>query len=39
LVPKLSGACYIVRSVLHISNTGTLKSIYLAYFHSLMNVE
>jgi hypothetical protein len=28
LVSKLSGACYVVRSVLHISN--------IAYFHSLM---
>jgi hypothetical protein len=28
LVPKLSGACYTVRSMLHISNTDTLKSIY-----------
>jgi hypothetical protein len=25
LVPKLSGACYAVRSVLHISNTDTLQ--------------
>jgi hypothetical protein len=31
LVPKLSGACYAVRSLLHISNTDTLKSIYFAY--------
>jgi hypothetical protein len=36
LVPKLSGACYAVRSLLHISNTDTIKSIYFAYFHSLM---
>jgi hypothetical protein len=36
LVPKLSGACYAVSSLLHISNTDTLKSIYFAYFHSLM---
>jgi hypothetical protein len=33
LVPKLNGACYADRSMLHIS---TLKSIYFAYFHSLM---
>jgi hypothetical protein len=36
LVPKLSGACYAVRSVLHISNTDALKSIYFDYFHSLV---
>jgi hypothetical protein len=36
LAPKLSGACYAVRSMSHISNTDTLKSIYFAYFHSLM---
>jgi hypothetical protein len=36
LVPKLSGACYVVRSVLHISNTDILKTIYFTYFHSLM---
>jgi hypothetical protein len=36
LVPKLSGACYAVRYILHISNTDTLKSIYFACFHSLM---
>jgi hypothetical protein len=36
LVPKLSEACYAVRSLSHISNIDTLKSIYFAYFHSLM---
>jgi hypothetical protein len=36
LVPKLSEACYAVRSMLHISNADILKSIYFAYFHSLM---
>jgi hypothetical protein len=36
LVQELSGACYAVRSVLHISNTDTLRSIYFACFHSLM---
>jgi hypothetical protein len=35
-VPELSGACYAVRSMSHISNTDILKSIYFAYFHSLM---
>jgi hypothetical protein len=36
LIPKLSGTCYAVISVLRISNTGMLKSIYFAYFCSLM---
>jgi hypothetical protein len=36
LVPKLSEACYAVRSVLHISTTDTLSSIYFVYLHSLM---
>jgi hypothetical protein len=36
LVSKLSGACYALRSVSHISNTDTLKSICFAYFHFRM---
>jgi hypothetical protein len=36
LVPKLSGACYAVRTMLHICITETLKSIYFAYFQSTM---
>jgi hypothetical protein len=36
LVQKLSGTCYDVRSLSHISNIDTLKLIYFAYFHSLM---
>jgi hypothetical protein len=36
LIPKISGACYAVRSMCHISNTDTLKSIYFAYFHLIM---
>jgi hypothetical protein len=34
LVSKLSEASYTVKSMLHISNTDTLKSIYFAYIHS-----
>jgi hypothetical protein len=30
--PKLSGACCAVRSLLHVSNTDTLKSVYLPVF-------
>jgi hypothetical protein len=39
LIPMLSGACYAVRSMLHVSNTNTLKSVYFAYFHSVMKYE
>jgi lipoprotein signal peptidase len=37
IVQKLSGACYAIRSMSHVSNTVTLKAIYFAYFHSIMN--
>jgi hypothetical protein len=36
LINKLSGACYAVRSLLHVSNTDTQRSVYLAYYQSLM---
>ena len=36
-IPKLSGACYAVRSMAHISNINTLKSIEYAYFCSIIN--
>jgi len=36
MIPKLSRACYALRSVSHVSSTDTLKSIYFAYFHSIM---
>jgi hypothetical protein len=36
LIPKLSGACYAARSLLHISNTDKLNSISFAYFHMLI---
>jgi hypothetical protein len=32
----LSGACYAVRSLVHFSNTTIPKSIYCAYFHSVI---
>jgi hypothetical protein len=35
LDPKLSGACYAVRSTSHISNTDIVKSTYFTYCHSL----
>jgi hypothetical protein len=34
-----SKACYVVRSMLHISNTDTLKSIYFASFRSSMKYD
>jgi hypothetical protein len=36
MIPKLSEASYAVRSMAHISNTETLKSVYCAYFHSII---
>jgi hypothetical protein len=36
IIPKLSAACYAVRQMYHISNNITLKSIYFAYFHSIV---
>jgi len=32
----LSGVCYAVRSIGHISNVNTFKLIYYAYFHSII---
>jgi hypothetical protein len=39
LIPNVSGACYVVRSVFHVSNTDALKSVCFAYFHSVMKYE
>jgi hypothetical protein len=36
MIPKLSGACYAVTSMFHISNITTLNSIYFACFHSII---
>ena len=36
MIPKLSGACYAVRLMVHINNISTLKSIYYAHFHSVI---
>jgi hypothetical protein len=36
MILKLSGACYAVRSMFHISNINILKSIYFTYFHSII---
>jgi hypothetical protein len=37
VIPKLSRACYAIRSMFCISSTDTLKLISFAYFHSIMN--
>ena len=36
IIPKLMGACYAVRLMVHISNINILKWIYYAYFHSII---
>jgi hypothetical protein len=36
IIPKLSRACYAIRSMSHISSTDTLIYIYFASFHSMM---
>jgi predicted membrane protein len=36
IIPKLSAACYAVRQMYHFINQNTLKSIYFAYFHSIV---
>ena len=36
VLPKLSAECYAVRQMHHICDENTLKSIYFAYFHSVI---
>ena len=36
MIPKLSGACYAIRLMVHINNINTLKSIFYEHFHSLI---
>jgi hypothetical protein len=36
IIPKLSAACYAVTQMYHFVNQNTLKSIYFAYFHSIV---
>ena len=38
-IPKLIGACYAIRSIVHVSNINTFKSIYSAYFRSVIKYE
>jgi hypothetical protein len=36
IIPKMSNACYAIRSMYPFTNMTTLKIIYFAYFHSIM---
>jgi hypothetical protein len=36
LLPKLSRACYVIRSMYFLNDTSTLKVIYYVYFHTIM---
>jgi hypothetical protein len=36
MIPKLSGTCYAITSVVHISNINILISVYYACFHYLI---
>ena len=36
IIPKISGACCAIRLMVHICNINILKSIYYAYFHSII---
>ena len=36
MIPKLSGVCYAVKSMVHISNINTFKSVCYAYLHSII---
>jgi hypothetical protein len=37
MAPRLSGTCYAVRSMFHISNINPFKPVYFTYFHSTTN--
>jgi len=39
MIPKVSGTCYAIRLMVHISNISTLKSVYYAYFYSVIKYE
>jgi len=36
IIPKFSRACYVIRSVYLLFGVSTFKTIYYAYFHSVM---
>ena len=35
MIPTLSGTCYAVQSMFHISKINTPKPVYFTYFHSI----
>jgi hypothetical protein len=37
VIPKLSSACFTMRTVTSLMKTGTSKLVYFAYFHSIMS--
>jgi len=37
IILKLSGVCFAIMSMVHISNINTHKSIYYTYFQSIIN--
>jgi len=37
IIPKLSVACYMVKQMYHICNNDIQRSIYFAYFHSIVS--
>jgi hypothetical protein len=39
MIPKLSAACYDVRSMAHISDINIVQSVYYRYFHSVIKYE
>ena len=36
MIPKLTGACYAAKSMVHISNINSVTSVYSTYFHSII---
>jgi hypothetical protein len=39
MIPKVSGTCYAIRLMVHVSNISTLKTIYYACFHSIIKYK
>jgi hypothetical protein len=39
MISKLSGACYAIRSMVHINNINTIRSIYYSRFHSTRTIK
>jgi hypothetical protein len=36
ILPKLSRACYVIRSMYFLNDISTLKVVYYAYFHAMV---